>query len=84
MENLKKNIFFKKLEYSATSENVDSSYENKYGLVQIKCVLSGFVYKPPFEFYAYWSCFDTVSLLIFPQMIKQQDEIISGDVKYPI
>lgn len=28
-----KKIFLKKLEYSATSENVDSSYENKYGLV---------------------------------------------------
>ena len=31
-----KKYFLKKLEYSATSENVDSSYENKYGLVQIK------------------------------------------------
>lgn len=59
---ISKKIFLKKLEYSATSENVDSSYENKYGLVQIKSLLSGFVYKPPFEFYAYWSCFDTVSL----------------------
>lgn len=28
-----KKIFKKKMEYSATSENVDSSYENKYGLV---------------------------------------------------
>ena len=52
-ESQKKIYFFKKLEYSATSENVDSSYENKYGLVQIKSLLSGFVYKPPFEFYAY-------------------------------
>ena len=30
---ISKKIFLKKLEYSATSENVDSSYENKYGLV---------------------------------------------------
>lgn len=74
-----KKIFLKKLEYSATSENVDSSYENKYGLVQIKSVLSGFVWILCL-LKLFWYRFS----LIFPQMIKQQDEIISGDVKYPI